>query len=177
MAVSAKLPHLLPRPSVSPLRCVKGSFARLQKPQPALDPAPRLPFLTREARPVPSAHRHRSAPRRRRRGSAKPRSVTAYIVQIPNCRASPGSVSASEKGSGFVSVKAFLVHCVFQLFHELILSVKMSSATVFDVSMFTQVDGVSAGSVRNAPPVTLVIIYDNKTQKAKRFQLPATHHS
>jgi hypothetical protein len=54
----------------------------------------------------------------------------------------------------------------------------MSSATVFNLSMFAQVDGVSAGPVRDAPPViTLVIIYDKKTKKAKRFQLPATHHS
>jgi hypothetical protein len=29
----------------------------------------------------------------------------------------------------------------------------MSSATVFNLSMFAQVDGVSAGPVRDAPPV------------------------
>jgi transposase-like protein len=34
---------------------------------------------------------------------------------------------------------------------------QMSSATVFDVSMFTQVDGVSAGPVRNAPPVIMAV--------------------
>jgi hypothetical protein len=53
----------------------------------------------------PSKNRHRSAPPRRR-GSAKPRSVTADIAQITDSCASPGSVSASEKGSGFVSAEA-----------------------------------------------------------------------
>jgi len=46
--------------------------------------------------------------RARRRGSAKLRSVTADIAQITDSCASPGSVSASEQGSGLVSAEVRL---------------------------------------------------------------------
>jgi hypothetical protein len=54
---------------------------------------------------LPSKNRHQSAPPPLR-GAVKPPSLTADIAQITDSCASPGSVSVSEKGSGFVSAEA-----------------------------------------------------------------------
>jgi hypothetical protein len=62
---------------------------------------------------LPSKNRHQSAPPPLR-GAVKPPSLTADIAQITDSCASPGSVSVSEKGSGFVSAEGIahdVQHC------------------------------------------------------------------